>query len=311
MKALQEQVEALTARCFQLTSQLEIRSIELDKIKLENEDLTENCRKLMEKVTSLEEEMKEIKLEKLREAEQREIVENHRKVLQAEITRNLQNYQLDKEKWKLDLDHSKQLIDEKEKYFANSVKIAIKEKENVEIEVGKLKKTVEELKRKETKLKEVIGKNELEYSENRKKMNQTLRELEKDNKTLAEMCKTHKETVARLRRELAQQSKNRPTSAVGRSTSKPKPPRRQSFSATLERPEMSVVSREKEVEEVDEKTVERQLLECNSKYTALLQKSQEAGGDTKALRRELSTLAAEMEAKSQLLYSLKQQRRNT
>ena len=310
MKALQDQVDMLDARCAQLSTQLEGKSAQFDLTKKENCSLIDTCRKLMEAQRDLQEEIRLLKLEKQRESEQLQIVTDHGKVLEAENERNMQNYELDREKWQLDMEHLKRQLEEcsqNERKLAESVTILSKEKANLETELAAVNKSLSELRRKEEKqrqsLEKALSKAESEAADTRKRQSNSLRELEKDNKSLAELCKTQKDTIARLRRENAQQIKTKPAGTLPpKPASKVKTPRRQSFSATLERQE--------DLQEVDERQVEAELSLCNAKYTALLQKMQQEGGDGKAVRRELSSLAAEMEGKSQLLYSLKQQRRN-
>lgn len=310
MKALQDQVDMLEARCALLSTQLEGETAQFDLSKKENCSLIDTCRKLTEGQRDLQEEIRLLKLEKQRESGQMQIVTDHGRVLQAENERNMQNYALDREKWQLDIEHLNRQLEERcqnERKLTESVTILSKEKGNLEMELAAVKKSLSELRRKEEKqrlsLEKALSKAESEAADTRKRHSNSLRELEKDNKSLAELCKTQKDTIARLRRENAQQIKTKPAGNLPpKPASKLKTPRRQSFSATLERQE--------DLQEVDERQVEAELSLCNAKYTALLQKMQQEGGDGKTVRRELSALAAEMEGKSELLYSLKQQRRN-
>jgi len=315
MKALQDQSDALESRCFQLNSQLQGKSAELESAKLENGSLVDACRKLMDAQKTLQEEIRVLRLEKARENEQLQIISDHRRVLEAEIARNMQNYQLDREKWQLDTEHFKRQLEDlgqSEQKLTESLKITSQERARSEAELTKTLKMLEELRKKDEKqrksLEKALSKAENDAIEAKKRQSNSLRELERDNKSLAELCKAQKDTIALLRRENVQQIKAKPPAVLPpRATSKPKTARRQSFSATLERPESASSQR---IQETDERKVEEELSLCNSKYTALLQRTQQDGVDGKSIRRELSSLAAEMEAKSQLLYSLKQQRRN-
>lgn len=316
MKALQDQAEALESRCFQLSTQLQGKSAELESVKLENCSLLDTCRKMVEGQKTLQEEMRLLRLEKVRENEQLQIISDHRRVLEAEIARNMQNYELDREKWQLDIEHFKKILEdkeEKERKLTESMKILTQERTNFESELEKTLKTLEELRKKGEKqrksLENALSKAESDLIEVRKRQTNSLRELERDNKSLAELCKAQKDTIARLRRENVQQIKTKAAALPPKTTLKVKTARRQSFSATLERPE-SASSQDSRQQEIEEKKVEAELSLCNSKYTALLQRTQQDGVDGKSIRRELSSLAAEMEAKSQLLYSLKQRRRN-